>query len=120
MKTAKFFIAAVLAAVLGLNSFAQMHDHSKMAATKTETIKVFGNCDLCKTRIEKTAKIEGVSKATWNVDTKILTLVYDPSLVKSEDVQKKIAAVGYDTEKFKADNKAYGSLPKCCQYERKK
>lgn len=120
MKTAKFMIAAVLAAVLGTNSFAQMHDHSKMAATKTETIKVLGNCDLCKTRIEKSAKIEGVSKATWDKDTKILTLVYDPSVVKGDDIQKKIAAVGYDTEKFKADNKAYNNLPKCCQYDRKK
>ena len=120
MKTAKFFIAAVLAAVLGLNSFAQMHDHSKMAATKTETIKVFGNCDLCKTRIEKAAKLDGVSKAEWNKDTKVLTLVYDPSKMNSSDIQKKIAAAGHDTEKFKADNKAYGSLPKCCQYDRKK
>src|ERR1035437_8767561 len=107
MKTLKFVITAVFAVLWGLNSFAQMHDHANMAATKTETIKVLGNCDLCKTRIEKTAKIEGVSKATWSKDTKILTLVYDPSVAKSDDVQKKIAAVGYDTEKFKADNKAY-------------
>ena len=120
MKTLKFIIIAVFAVVWGNYSYAQMHDHSTMAATKTETIKVFGNCDLCKTRIEKSAKIEGVSKASWNKDTKILTLVYDPAIVKSDDVQKKVAAGGYDTEKFKADNKAYGNLPKCCQYERKK
>ena len=120
MKTLKFIIAAVLAVVMGASSYAQMHDMSKMAATKTESIKVLGNCDLCKTRIEKAAKITGVSKADWNKDTKVLTLVYDPSKVKSDDVQKKIAAVGHDTEKFKADDKAYKALDGCCQYERKK
>jgi cation transport ATPase len=120
MKTVKFIFTALLAVVLGTTSYAQMHDHSKMAATKTETIKVWGNCDMCKTRIEKAAKITGVSKAEWSDKTKTLTLVYDPSKVKSDDVQKKIAAVGHDTEKFKADAKAYNSLPGCCQYERKK
>jgi copper chaperone CopZ len=116
MKTAKFMLAAVLTVVLGTNSFAQVQGQSKMATTKTETIRVSGNCDQCKARIEKAAKIDGVSKAEWNKDTKILTLVYDPSKVKSEDVQKKIAAAGHDTEKFKADSKAYNSLPGCCKY----
>ena len=116
MKTVKFMIAAVLAVVFGINSFDQSNDHSNMAATKTETVKVWGNCDLCKARIEKAAKIEGVNKAEWNIETKMLTLVYDPSKVKSDDVQKKIAGVGHDTEKFKADNKAYNALPGCCKY----
>lgn len=120
MKTLKFIIGAVLAVVMGVSSFAQMHDHSKMTASKTEFIKIWGNCSTCKSRIEKAAKIEGVSKAEWNKDTKVLTLVYDPALVKSDDVQKKIAAVGHDTEKYKTDDKVYNSLPSCCQYERKK
>ena len=116
MKTLKFIATALLAVVMGVSSFAQMHDHSKMEATKTETIKVSGNCDQCKARIEKAAKIEGVSKAEWNSKTKLLALAYDPSKVKSDDVQKKIAAVGHDTEKFKAEDKAYKALPGCCQY----
>jgi periplasmic mercuric ion binding protein len=119
MKTLKFFIAAILAVVLGTNSFAQTHDHSKMTSLKTESIKVLGNCDMCKTRIEKAAKVVGVSKAEWNDTTKILTLVYDPTKVKSDEVQKKIAAVGHDTEKFRADDKAYNSLPGCCKYRDK-
>jgi copper chaperone CopZ len=133
MKTVKFIIVALLVTTLRTNSFAQMHDHSKMdmsktsadskmdmASTKTETIKVWGNCEGCQKRIEKAAKIDGVSKASWDKDSKLLTLVYDPSKVKSDDIQKKIAAVGHDTEKFKADDKAYTKLPGCCQYERKK
>ena len=119
MKSLKFIITAIMAIVLGLNSFAQMPDHSKMAATKYETFKVSGNCEMCKARIEKAAKIDGVSKAGWNNKTKLLTLVYDPSKVKTSEVMKKIAFVGHDTEKFKADNKTYKSLHGCCQYDRK-
>jgi mercuric ion binding protein len=120
MKKGKLIITAVLAIVMSSGAFAQMHDHGSMASVKTETIKVSGNCDMCKARIEKAAKIEGVSKAEWNDETKLLTLEYDPMKVKSEDVQKKIAAVGHDTEKFKADDKTYNGLPGCCKYDRSK
>jgi mercuric ion binding protein len=116
MKTLKSISIAILAVLLNVNSFAQMTDHSKMAATKTETIKVSGNCDMCKTRIEKAAKIPGVIKANWDSKTQILALTYDPSKAKSDEVQKKIAAVGHDTPKFKADKKTYDALPGCCQY----
>lgn len=122
MKTIKLIVAAAFAVLLSVNSYGQMHDHSTMASnppTKTETIKVWGNCEMCKAKIEKAAKIEGVTKASWGQETKVLTLVFNPAKVKTDDVQKKIAAVGYDTEKFKADDNAYKALPACCQYDRK-
>lgn len=122
MKNLKIFLVIIIVTILGSNSYAQMHDHSKMAATstKTETIKVWGNCESCQARIEKAAMVEGVSKASWDKSTKVLTVVYDPSKVKSDDIQKRIAIVGHDTEKYKADDKVYAKLPGCCQYERKK
>lgn len=86
------------------------------SATKTESIKVSGNCESCKTRIEKAAKISGVMKAEWSEKTKVLTFVYDPAKVKSDEVQKKIAAVGHDTPKFKATSAVYNALPGCCKY----
>lgn len=119
MKTLKFIVTAVLTVMLGTTTFAQKHDHSKMETTKNETIKVLGNCEMCKERIEKAAKVTGVSKAVWSDETKLLTIVYDPSKVKNIEIQKKIAAAGHDTPKFKADNKAYNALPGCCKYERK-
>jgi periplasmic mercuric ion binding protein len=118
MKTIKFIATAMIAVTTSAFIFAGAYDQSKMASTKTETIKVSGKCDMCKSRIEKAAKMDGVSKAEWNKDTKILTLAYDPSKVTSDAVQKSIAAVGYDTEKFKATDAAYKSLPSCCQYDR--
>lgn len=70
MRTLKFIFTAILAVLVGTIAFAQMHDHSKMSATKIEstvtktvTIKVSGNCETCKARIEKAAKVAGVTKA---------------------------------------------------------
>jgi mercuric ion binding protein len=92
---------------------------TKAQDTKTETFKVWGNCGMCKKTIEKAAKTDGVEKAEWNRETKIFTLVYNPAVISNEKVQKAIAAVGYDTEKFTGDDKAYEKLPGCCHYERK-
>ncbi len=108
MKTIKFFIA-IVALTFSTVIFAAN-------ATKTETIKVSGKCETCKARIEKAAKVDGVTKADWSTKTKVLTLVYDPAKVKSDDVQKKIAAVGHDTAKYKATAAAYNALPGCCKY----
>ena len=119
MKAINFIVTAVIVVISGAFTNAQSHDHSQMVSTKTESIKVGGNCDMCKARIEKAAKIEGVNKAEWNKDTKILTLVYDPSIVNSDAILSKVAAAGHDTEKFKASEEAYNNLPGCCKYERK-
>jgi periplasmic mercuric ion binding protein len=113
MKTFKYFLIATMAMFVFTNSYSQT---KSTTATKTEVIKVSGNCGMCKERIETAAKVDGVSQAEWNKDTKKLTLVYNPSKVRSEDVQKKIASAGHDTEKFKADDKSYNSLPGCCKY----
>lgn len=90
------------------------------AKEKTDTFKVYGNCDMCKKRIEKATLADGISKAIWNVDTKIMTVTYDDSKITNGDIQKKIAAAGHDTEKFTAADDVYESLPECCLYERKK
>ena len=116
MKSLKYFLVAIIAITVSATASAQMTDHSAMSAPKTETIKVSGKCESCKARIEKTAKVEGVTKAVWNVKTKMLTLAYNPSKVKSDDIQKSLAAVGHDTPKYKATAKAYNSLPGCCKY----
>jgi mercuric ion binding protein len=116
MKSIRFIITALFAVLTSINLFARTHDQSQKATTKTESIKVSGNCELCKARIEKAAKVDGVSKAEWNQDTRMLTLVYNPKVVTNDAIQKKIASVGHDTEKFKADDKVYNSLPGCCKY----
>lgn len=123
MKALKLFIVAIIAISVSVTSFAQMHNHSKVDATtrqenitKKETIKVSGNCETCKSRIEKAAKLVGVTQAIWNDKTKVLTLAYDTEAVTSDEIQKSIAAVGHDTPKYKATSKVYNALPSCCKY----
>jgi Cu(I)/Ag(I) efflux system membrane fusion protein len=83
------------------------------------TILVQGLCDICKERIEKTAKeIGGVSSAIWEIETKQLHLHFDSSKTSPDAVAKAIAKAGHDTEKYKADDKTYDALPDCCKYRK--
>lgn len=88
------------------------------AQTKTEKIKVSGNCGMCKKKIETALKVPGVSAADWDKTTKVLTVSYDASTITNDQVQQKVAAAGYDTPKFKATKEAYENLDDCCQYDR--
>jgi len=87
---------------------------------KTETFKVWGNCDMCKKTIETAAKIKGVSKANWDGDKQLVTVSYDEKQATIDQIHQKIAQAGYDTDKQKGNDKAYAALPACCQYERQK
>ena len=100
-------------ALLTSNLFAQENQQ------KTDSIKVYGECGMCKSRIEKALKHEGITTAAWDDETKILGVTYDPIKITNDDIQKRVAAVGHDTEKFKADDKVYKKLPGCCLYDRK-
>jgi hypothetical protein len=51
MKTVKLFIAIALFAAFGANTLAQTGTKA-VVAQKTEAFKVWGKCDMCKTRIE--------------------------------------------------------------------
>ncbi len=120
MKTIRFFIIALIAATMGLAASAQEQAQSQQAATKTETFKVLGACGMCKTRIEKTASAEGAIAASWDSKTQMLTVTYDPGKTGKDALSKKLAAVGHDTEKYKAKDEVYDKLPACCHYDRSK
>lgn len=92
---------------------------ASFAQTKTENIKVWGNCGMCQKTIESAAKQAGASKASWNEDTKMLAVTYKEKKTSSADIQKAIAATGYDTQDFSGSDEAYKNLHGCCQYDRK-
>ena len=80
---------------------------------------VSGACEQCKDRIEKAAKsVQGVTSAVWDMKTRKIHVNFDNNKTNVESIQKAIAKAGHDTEKFKADNKAYNSLPECCRYRK--
>lgn len=110
MKTIKFLMIATMVFISAT---------LPAQTTKTEKIKVYGNCSVCKKNIETASKATGVTSAEWNKKTKWLTVTYDPAKVTNSQIQKNVAAAGYDTENFKGDDKAYNNLDECCQYDRK-
>lgn len=92
---------------------------AQLKNAKTETTKVYGNCDMCKKTIETAAYQKGEAEAKWNKDTKLLVLKYDSAKTNNNEILQRIAEAGYDNEQFIAPDDAYNKLPKCCQYDRK-
>ena len=82
----------------------------------TDSVYVHGVCSMCKERIENAALIKGVKKVKWCKKSHYLTVIYKPSKVSLEDVQKEVAKAGHDTGDFIADDNVYNSLPDCCLY----
>ncbi|MBC7934199.1 MAG: DUF3347 domain-containing protein [Rhizobacter sp.] len=87
---------------------------------KTATVKVYGNCGMCETTIEKAANKTKVSTVDWNEETKMATITYDSKKTNVDAVLKNIALAGYDNQSFLAPDAAYNKLPGCCKYDREK
>lgn len=111
MKTLSLF-AAIMFSIFTINT-------SSAQSAKTETIKVWGNCGMCQTKIEKAAKSAGAKTASWNADTKELKVTYKAKSTSSAKIQEAIANTGYDTQDFTAVKTAYDNLHGCCKYDRK-
>jgi copper chaperone CopZ len=92
--------------------------NAQSSNVKTEQIRVLGNCEMCKSRIEKAGQKKGEAKVKWNDKSKMAVLTYDSSKQTDDDILKRIALAGYDNEKFLAPDEAYSKLPECCKYER--
>ncbi len=84
----------------------------------TETVKISGNCGMCKKTIETAANIDKTAKLTWDVNTKIATVTYDTKKTNLDTILKRVAQVGYDNEKSVAPDTIYNQLHGCCQYDR--
>ncbi len=80
------------------------------------SFKVFGNCNMCKNRIEKAMKIDEVEKASWDKNTRMLTVSYRPAEISVDSLHKRIASVGHDTDKEIAPDEVYEAMPDCCLY----
>ena len=82
-------------------------------------VKVWGKCGMCKDKIEKTVMaMPGVGIANYDIASQMLSVSYNERLMDTDAIQKRMASIGYDTEKYKASNKAYNNLHTCCKYER--
>ena len=92
--------------------------NAQIKNSKTETVKIYGNCGMCETNIEKVGTIKKVAKVDWNQETQMATLTYDTAKTNQDEILKRIALAGYDSDKFLAPDDVYNNLHGCCQYDR--
>jgi len=91
-----------------LNSFSQ---------TKSAKIVVDGVCMMCEERIEKKAiDVKGIKLADWNLDNRVLKVVYNEKNITINEIHEFLGSIGHDTEKKIASDEAYSLLDPCCQY----
>jgi copper chaperone CopZ len=110
MKTIFRLVSIVL---LCLITNAVMAQKSKV---ETASFKVYGNCGMCKTRIEAALDTKGIKSAEWNIQTKMLEVVYVPSKINEIQIHELVASVGHDTDKKMAVDSVYKQLPDCCLF----
>lgn len=92
--------------------------NAQIKNAKTENVKIYGNCGMCETKIEKAGSIKKIANVDWNQDTQMATLKYDAKKTSQDEILKRIALVGYDSDKFLAPDDVYNNLHGCCQYDR--
>ncbi len=102
--------------MIGLFLFGTM---GVFAQSKTNSFEVKGNCGMCEKRIEKAAEsLNGVTEADWDLETKMVEVTYDASIVDLKQIHNAIAKAGHDTRMAKAPDEVYENLPGCCKYDR--
>jgi len=110
-----FNILMVLSVVLSITS-----GHAQIKNTQSETVKIFGNCDMCKTAIENAGNNKNTANVNWNKDTQMAELTFDSEITNRDEILKRIALAGYDNDQYLAPDNAYAKLAECCKYERLK
>jgi len=87
------------------------------AEADTLSFWVDGLCGMCKIRIEGAAKkVPGVAMAEYDVHKNLLRILPSGNLFSGDKLQQAVAAIGHDTEKYKADSLVYAKLHECCHY----
>ncbi len=109
-------IAKISVASLLLFSFFVCNAQTKKM--KTEIVKIYGNCEMCEKTIETAGNLKKVAMVDWNKDSKMASIRYNSAKTNMDEILKRIALAGYDSDKFLAPDDVYNKLPGCCQYER--
>ena len=113
MKSISKIMVAIVVLLSITNSLAQIKN------AKTEKVKIAGNCEMCKKRIEDAGNEKNISKVIWSEKTQMATIKFDSVKTTAKEILTRIAAVGHDSEMAQTSNEIYTDLPECCQYDRK-
>jgi copper chaperone CopZ len=139
MKYLKISLAVLVVALFATPAFSQSCHSNNAKAGETEAASsasilenvptdfeagqfiVGGECGMCKRTIEGAVNsLTGIQAVNWDVESKMLTVSYNPKALTVQTIQEKIASVGYDAGTVQATDEAYNNLHGCCQYERVK
>lgn len=86
------------------------------ATTAELKIKTSAVCDMCKETMEKHMAFEkGVKKSNLDVESKMLTVTYNPQKTTPEKIRLAVSKSGYDADEVPANAKAYKKLDACCK-----
>ena len=88
----------------------------KPSTRATIIIQTSAVCGMCKTTIESALeKKKGVRSSNLNVESKALTVVYNPAVVTPDAIRQAVSMAGYDADSVPADASAYEKLHACCK-----
>lgn len=85
---------------------------------QVDTVKIATSslCSTCKKKIEHDLSFEkGVKKSEVDIDTKVVTVIFDSKKTNPDKIRMAITKSGYDADSLKADSKAFNRLPDCCK-----
>ncbi len=106
---APYSFSLLFALLMGLNVFAA--NGSQTLQIQTDAV-----CGHCKERIEgKVVQLKGVKNATLDLNTKILTVTYNPEKVDAATIKKTVTETGYQADEIPGNGQQRKNLPHCCQ-----
>jgi periplasmic mercuric ion binding protein len=118
MKTKKDTVAKIYS--LAFSLLLMFTSAVKAQETNTAEIKIQTSavCETCKKTIEQALAFEkGVKKSELDLNTKIVSVVYNPNKTTPEKIRVAISNAGYDADSVKANPKTYKKLEECCKKE---
>ena len=87
-----------------------------------DEVKILSNptCGNCKTKIESGLnKMPGVENSNVDVDSKIVTVNYDPSATNPDNIMKEVKNLGFTASLYNADAQTSTNVKKKCCSETK-
>ncbi len=121
MKKLVIALVAILSVTLGVHA---QQPTDSVTYTKTGLaivkIKTSAVCDMCQETLEKAMAYEkGVKESHLDVDSKVLTVTFDPKKTTVASIRKAVNMAGYDADGQPADKRAYDNLNACCKKDAK-
>lgn len=110
----KYVVFLIFCNLITITAFCQNKKYQK------KSVKVWGNCGMCKSLIEKAAgSVDGVKYAIWDSKKGIMKVKFVSNETNLNEIQRAVSNIGYDTESYRANDEVYNNLHHCCKYERK-